>query len=59
MSQTMGFLVTSPREIGAGGFLLEVETKEGGQGFSARSQFGSTIEQTVNSVLKELTKVKV
>jgi hypothetical protein len=48
-----GFLVSFPEEIGAGGFGIEAEVK--GKKVGARTRFGSSIAQDINSVVKELS----
>lgn len=47
-----GFLVSFPEEIGDGGFTIELEAK--GEKFKAKTKYGSTIIENVNSIIKEL-----
>jgi len=50
-----GFLVSFSEEIGAGGFGIEAEVK--GEKVGARTRFGSSMVQDLNSVIKEVTNM--
>jgi len=51
-----GFLVSSPSEIGTGGFFLEAEIKATNKIVNGHAIFGMDVPSTVTTLLNEIAK---